>query len=341
MKKISIFKIIKIILSIISVIMSALCVIHIIKINLLPSKYIIGLSIILAIINLLIILVLFRKHKVIVVIGILLACLNIAFSSVVINYFSKTNDFLDEHLNNMDSEVSKYDVIVLKDSNYQKLEDLNNQLLGYLKDEDEGLKKIAETIQTNNQEYEDIFNLYDDLVDKKTEAILIDDAYLDIIEEERKDLNSKIRIIYNINIEKEISKPDQNINKLKPLNIYISGSDARSNIIVNKSRSDVNMIITINPYTKEILLTSIPRDYYVQVHGQTGLKDKLTHSGIYGIETSSKTIEDLFGIKIDYSVKVGLYSIKELVDIVGGIEVYSDRTFDSYHLKGWTVQEGL
>lgn len=341
MKKVNALKITKIILCIISIIISIFSVVHIIKLNLLPSKYLIGISIILLIFNLIIILLISRKNKIAPIIGIILMLLNVIMSIVIINYTKKTNDFLDKYLGNMTSEVSKYDVIVLDKSSYKLIGDLDNQTLGYLKDEDTGLNKISESVKTTNIEYEDIFELYDDLVDKNIEAIMIDDAYLDIIEEERRDLSDVIRIIYTLEIEntKEEVVPDKN--ELKPLNIYISGSDSRSENIVNKSRSDVNMILTINPYTKKVLLTSIPRDYYVQVHGQTGLKDKLTHSGIYGIETSSKTIEDLFSIKIDYSIKVGLYSIKELVDIVGGIEVYSDKAFDSYHLKGWRVEEGM
>jgi LCP family protein required for cell wall assembly len=101
------------------------------------------------------------------------------------------------------------------------------------------------------------------------------------------------------------------------------------------------MIVSINPYTHEILLTSIPRDYYVQVHGKTGLKDKLTHAGIYGMNTSAKTVGDLFDIEIDYSVKVGMNAVVEVVDLVGGIEVYSDITFNSYHMPGWTVKKGM
>ena len=83
-------------------------------------------------------------------------------------------------------------------------------------------------------------------------------------------------------------------------------------------------------FTKKILLTSIPRDYYVQINGTTGLKDKLTHIGIYGTEKVKKTIEDLLGIKIDYTIKVGFNSVIEIVDLVGGIDIYSDTAFKSH-----------
>lgn len=95
---------------------------------------------------------------------------------------------------------------------------------------------------------------------------------------------------------------------------------------INKTtRNDVNMIATVNPNTNKVLLTSIPRDYYVQLHGKTGYKDKLTHAGIYGINTVVQTIEDLFGIDINYYVRVNFTTVESLVNTIGPIEIYSDK----------------
>ena len=114
----------------------------------------------------------------------------------------------------------------------------------------------------------------------------------------------------------------------------ISGSDSRSSDISNRIRSDVNLIITVNPNTHKILLTSLPRDTYVQIHGTTGNKDKLTHVGGYGLSKTKSTIQDLLHIKIDYSVKVGFsYTIK-LINILGGVDVYSDKSFTTYNKDG-------
>ena len=105
------------------------------------------------------------------------------------------------------------------------------------------------------------------------------------------------------------------------------------------------MIMTINPEKRKILLTSIPRDYYVRLHGTTGYKDKLTHSGIYGIEMSKHTLEDVFGIKIDYTVKVGFNSVIEIVDLIGGIDINSDKTFTTHCGDGGAektyIKEGI
>ena len=100
------------------------------------------------------------------------------------------------------------------------------------------------------------------------------------------------------------------------------------------------MIMTINPTTRKVLLTSIPRDYYVKLHGTSGLNDKLTHSGIYGMDMTRETLEDVFNIKIDYTIKVGFNSVINLVNSIGGIDVYSDITFNSSHMKGWVVKQG-
>jgi LCP family protein required for cell wall assembly len=96
--------------------------------------------------------------------------------------------------------------------------------------------------------------------------------------------------------------------------------------------------MTIDPNNHKILLTSIPRDYYVQLHGTTGLKDKLTHAGIYGIDMSKETLEDVFNINIDYTVKVGFNSVIQIVDLIGGIDIESDLDFTTSGRDGGAVR---
>ena len=124
-----------------------------------------------------------------------------------------------------------------------------------------------------------------------------------------------------------------------PFNIYISGIDTRGSISA-VSRSDVNMVATINPITNEILLTSIPRDYYVDLYGKNA-KDKLTHAGVYGINTSIKTVENLLDTEVNYYLKVNFSTVIELVDLIGGVDVYSDKTFTAYTNKECHVVEGM
>ena len=126
---------------------------------------------------------------------------------------------------------------------------------------------------------------------------------MQVLKEEYEDFDDKIKIIYTFDVESKVESEIVEVEELKPVNILISGIDTRSGKIEAKSRSDVNMIMTIDPKNHKILLTSIPRDYYVQLHGTTGLKDKLTHSGVYSIEMTKNTLEDLFNINIDYTIK--------------------------------------
>ena len=112
----------------------------------------------------------------------------------------------------------------------------------------------------------------------------------------------------------------------KPFNIYISGMDTTGKI-TEEARSDVNMIITVNPKTHKVLMTSIPRDYLVEL--QNGEKDKLTHTGLMGIDETTSDVEDLLGIKINYYVKVNYNTLKDLVNSIGGITINSDKAFIS------------
>lgn len=123
----------------------------------------------------------------------------------------------------------------------------------------------------------------------------------------------------------------------KPYVIYISGIDTYGDIATT-SRSDVNILAVVNPASKKVLLVTTPRDYYVQLHGTTGVKDKLTHAGIYGVEKSKQTLEDLYGTKVDYTVRINFSSLLKLVDAVGGVDVNSDVAFSA---GGYTFVQGI
>ena len=110
----------------------------------------------------------------------------------------------------------------------------------------------------------------------------------------------------------------------KPFLLYISGIDSR-NGYQEHGLSDVNLLLAVNPKQSRILLASVPRDTYVQLHGTTGLRDKLTHAGAYGLEMSRATLEDFLGVKIDYTMKVSFETVTRVVDELRGIEIYSDK----------------
>ena len=332
MKK-NIWNIIKILIILFGISTSLYFTVIITKLDMIPTKYYIIILGLIVILNVLGIIGLFGKKIIIKIFGIIIFLVVSILSIIGINYGDDTLKFLNKAFNNNGLEVTGYSVAVLKSSSYDKLDDLDGKTMGYLSIDEEKSKFLAilkSKISCEVVSYDDVYSLYENLLDKKIDSIIIDEAYLDMLEDEYNDINDRIKIIYNFEIETTIDKKDNNIDKLEPINILISGSDSRSGKIVTKTRSDVNMIMTINPKEHTILLTSIPRDYYVRLHGTTGNKDKLTHAGIYGINMTKQTIEDVFDIKIDYTIKVGFNSVIELVDLIGGIDIDSDLEFTSH-----------
>lgn len=353
-------KIIKIIIAIAMLILSAICFKYVSDMNILPNKYLMAFLTLLLVINMFGILFLFLKGILTKIFSSIVYIILIIVSIVGIKYSKSTIDYLNTAFNNS-KEINTYDVIVLKTSNYEKIEDLKDKTMGYLLseiDNEKYLNTLKEKVNVNFKEF-NIFNLYQSLLDKKIDSILINEGYLDLLEEQFSDFSNKTKIIYTYNVEeveKQVEKPDDNneddnnngtgITKRpkknkNSINIYLSGSDSRSNYIQAVSRSDVNMIMTINPDENTILLTNIPRDYYVQLHGTTGLRDKLTHAGIYGVNMSKQTLEDLFGINIDYTIKIGFNGVVELVDLVGGIDINSDSSFRCYTNSSVYVNKGM
>lgn len=129
----------------------------------------------------------------------------------------------------------------------------------------------------------------------------------------------------------------------QPFNVYISGIDVYGEI-TTESRSDVNLIATVNPKTHKILLTTTPRDYYVTIPGVSGdYKDKLTHAGIYGIDTSIATLENLYGTEIPFYARVNFSSVIDIVNVMGGIDVESEVAFTTSKAAGTVVEihEGI
>ena len=176
------------------------------------------------------------------------------------------------------------------------------------------------------------------LFKERVESILISDIVKNKLEEENDDFEINIRILETISIKNKIEDITKKVSiKNTPFNVLISGIDTYGDINTT-SRNDVNIVATINPNTNQILLTSIPRDYYVRLHNTTGYKDKLTHASYYGINMAVQTIEDIFDIDINYYVKVNFSTVVELVDELDGISVYADQ--DVFLGNNCNIKEG-
>ena len=125
-----------------------------------------------------------------------------------------------------------------------------------------------------------------------------------------------------------------------PFNVVVTGIDVRGTID-KQGRSDVNMLLTVNPKTAQVLMTSIPRDYEVYMPDHDNAMDKLTHTGFYSVETTTGAIEQLFDVTANYYVKVNFTTVEKFIDAIGGIEVYSEYEFNPVKMKDWTVKEGM
>lgn len=243
------------------------------------------------------------------------------------------NSFLNK-ITQRDLETKEYSVLVLSESNITHLETLKGKNIGYLKtDPKAGSAEnyLQEKVKHESFFYDDIDTITGVLNGKITDAIVLESDRINAMKEEAENAIKNATIIYTFEIELEsedIEIVEKDVSE-EPFILYISGSDSRSGIKAT-ARSDVNIIAVVNPKQGKILLVSIPRDTYVQLHGTTGLKDKLTHAGIYGINMSKTTIEDFLGTKIDYTAKVSFDTVIKIVDQIDGIEIESDKDL---HLK--------
>lgn len=318
----------------------------IIKLDVLPTKYFSGLFGILLVITVIFNLILFVpkvKSKLKIGTDIFSVLFSIVFC-IGINYLYNTNDFFNK-ITDSKYQVENYYVVVLDNGTYNNIKDLKNDNMGiFVSNTDsykEAREKLLDKVKTKNKDYDDANSLAKDLLKENVDAMFISETYKIALDEEIDNFKNSTKILDTISIKtknKDIVK-DVKVTK-EPFNIFVSGIDTYGKIS-NVSRSDVNMIVTVNPNTHEILLTSIPRDYYVQLNGTTGLKDKLTHAGIYGVDKSVKTLEDLFGMEINYYVRVNFTTLIDIVDVIGGIDVYSDATFVPWTDRTIKINKGM
>ncbi len=233
-------------------------------------------------------------------------------------------------------KIDQISYVVLKDDPAQSIYDTKDYNFGILSvndraNTDKALAAVKAAIgqEPLTTEYQDNDTLIDALYAKDVNVIVINEANRNLIEDYYKTFSEDTRVLETHNVE-TIIKEEEKLDDITktPFNVYLSGIDVYGDIKTT-SRSDVNVIMTVNPNTKQILLTSTPRDYYVPLTVSNGMPDKLTHAGIHGVDCSVGTLEELYKIDIDYYVRVNFTSVKKIVDLLGGVEVYSDYDFTS------------
>ena len=312
--------------------LAALLIFTIIRYNLLAFRYlnIVAIFFILLVVVASAFLIFKNKARVTTSIVLILAL----FAGSISMYAFKEVMDLSSGLNST-SNYSEYEmsIAVLADSEITDVKDLTNVLAPTGTDADNinaltqnvaQLKKVDLTVDTATS----YLAAYRSLANGEAKAIVLNSVFEDTLRSEDPDYASKIKKIYSYKLTKKIEtaigKQDPNADVF---NIYVSGIDTYGPIS-SVSRSDVNIIMTVNRKTKKVLLTTTPRDAYVPIaDGGLNQSDKLTHAGIYGVDASVHTLENLYGIDINYYVRLNFTSFLKLIDLLGGIDVYNDQEF--------------
>lgn len=311
------------IIGIISCVFLLIFLVSLLSLNILPTKYLILVISLLLIINILGIVFINLKKKVIKIIGVIILILSIILSGVGSYYLFYTNNFLNESFNSVKKTVTTYYIVTSSDNKYSKKSDIEDTVY-YYKDSaniKNVLKVVKEDLDVKTSSYDNVLSMVNDVIDKKIDFMLIDKASYNIVLELDNNINkNNLKIVYKFNMEK-ITKSEK-IAK-DSFNIYIRGTDTTG-------LSDYNAIVTVNTKTHEILLTSIPRDYYMEIAGTNGKKDSLSHMFIYADGTNQKSLENFFDITLDYNIEVKPETLVDLVDTIGGITFCADQDFKGY-----------
>ena len=311
------------------------------RLNVLPLKYFLIVGIVLLLVIFILCFKLIRK-KTKFFSRIFFSVVAIIFIGVIyyiLTYINATYDFMNSMvLNNF--ETITYDVIIPNSSNIEKVKELKNSSISYLESDSNYSKaKLLLRKDINYQENpcKNINSIISSFENSK--ALFIEDSYYNILKEEYDFVkDTKVIKTYKLIVKKD--KKTNSSTTSKPFIIYISGIDTYGKIS-SVSRSDVNIVAVVNPALEKILLVSIPRDYYVKLHNTNGYNDKLTHAGIYGIDMSVNTIEDLLDINIDYYLRLNFSTLTKSIDLLDGVDVYSDITFNPTTNPDLTIYQGL
>ena len=318
-KKLKIYRVLALILVIITV----FAVGTLTYFNVLPYKYLVPGVVVLAFIIFFIICMLCRKTKnyvkiisvllTIIIMGVELAGINYAFGTIT--FFNKIFD--------IGVRTETYEVYVLDKSKYKTVKDLNNKNISVYSPSDKAIEKLNKEISFKEKDYDNIDEAVSSVLEKENDAIYVNSGIMEIYKESY-DKVKDLRLVgsYDVTIKSENKLKTVKVTE-KPFAVYLSGIDTSGK--VNKSaRSDVNLLAVVNPVKGQVLIISIPRDYYVTLSSKKA-KDKLTHAGIYGVLESANTVGDLLDLDVNYYARVNFTSFIKIIDALGGIDVNVDR----------------
>lgn len=329
------------VLVLIQLVLTVLFLLKMFKLDILPFKYLFMINIIL------ILLVLYdftsqftKSHILGKLISVMLSCL-ILFTYL---FAAKFDSVLDK-LGAANVEIDIVDVCVLSNDKAQNLNDVANYKFAINSTaSNANINTSIESISSETgktikpTEYTNWSNLVNALYDNKNvQAIVINHSMMSIISQEFPDFEDSIKIIKTYEYKEKVELDASNVNvKRDPFIIYVSGissDDGEDTKLASKALSDVNILAVINPETKQVLLVTTPRDSYIKISNSSGVTgyDKLAHAGSYGVDKSIEALENLYGINIDYYVKINFAGSQAVIDALGGITIESEIEFTN----GW------
>lgn len=336
-----VYNVIKLILVIVSIVISILFGRAVLATKMIPNKYIILIVVVLLILNLLIGLLELTKKKWVNIIGFLLLVLTAPLFVVGMGYVNRTMSVIENIITQNEERTTYY--VISKKGKFTDISELSLKKVGLLNQEIDLLKaEMEQKVELEYVTYDNVGDLVYALELNEVDAIIVSTSIYQFIIEENGSFEELVEKLTEVEV---VGKPDvitSDINIGDSFIIYISGLDTRdTSYLAPYGCSDVNIVVAVNPNTHKVLLVHIPRDYYVYLYNRPHMKDKLTHAGWYGIETSMKSVGNIFNIDINTYLKVNFAALTTLVDRIDGIDVYSDKTFNSSHIKGWVVQKGM
>ena len=316
------------ILSLVCLILTAWFIVSLMSVNILPFRYILIISFLLLFLDIIgIVLINISKKKVLKVIGIIVVLFSIVGNLVALYYLSSTQKFVSKSFMVSSKKIyqkNTYYILALASKNRKKA-DISSEISTYTETVylDKAMKKLKEKYGVSEKRYEDIDSMFDNLNNEIDEFLLIEKSAYEIILSISEKVNkNNYDTIYKFDVITE--RENASSNDTEKFNIYVGGTDFAGLM-------DFNMIATVNTATHKVLLTSVPRDYYIEVANKGGRRDKLSFMKTYGEDVNRNSLANFFNTNIDYSVIVNTDSLVEVVDYVGGIDFCSNYTFTTTH----------
>lgn len=344
--------------TLLNIIATVFIIYSVISIGVLGVKFLIPIILGIIVIDFISIFFLFRMKKrkgkiILSILSVFLSIIYFVLGFVLTQVYSSIDNMFKN-----DSSVD-YSILALKKSNFKKVDDIDGKIIGFYVDDkynEVAQEELNKDIEAEYVGYSSVNELKNALITKEVDALMIMDSLLEVgnvtdevendvtnITDTHKEISAEdsvilenienfdedSKVIYSFKIKVDNSHKTKKINLDKgSFVIYVSGQDSYANSVSETSRSDVNLLMVVNIKTRQVLLLSIPRDYYVPI-ATNGQYDKLTHISLYGSEVAAQSIGNVLGIDVDYYVKFNFTTFMKAVEYLLPLDVYSDYSFET------------